>query len=177
MYSMHNEGKSVVAETFIRTLKNKIYKYMTRISKNMYINKLDDIVIVNKYNNTYHGATKIKSVDVKSSTYIDFDKNNSNGDPKFKVSDHLRMSTCKNIFTKGYAPNWSGRVFVITKVKNTVSWRYFISDLKGGEIFGTFTKKNCKKTTQKEFRIEKAIEIKEIKLHVICKGYDNTFNS
>ena len=66
---------------------------------------------------------------------------------------------------------------MITKVKNTVSWRYFISDLKGGEIFGTFTKKNCKKTTQKEFRIEKAIEIKEIKLHVKCKGYDNTFNS
>ena len=70
MYSTHNEGKSVVAERFIRTLKNKIYKYMTSISKNVYIDKLDDIV--NKYNNTYHSTSKIKPVNVKSSTYINY---------------------------------------------------------------------------------------------------------
>ena len=74
MYSTHNEGKSVVVERFIRTLQKKIYKYMTSVSKNVHINKLDDIV--NKYNNTYNSAIKIKSVDVKSSTYIDFDKMN-----------------------------------------------------------------------------------------------------
>ena len=68
MYSIHNEGKSVVAERFIRTLKTKIYKYMTSVSKNVYIDKLDDIV--NKYNNTYHSNIKMKPVDVKSSTYI-----------------------------------------------------------------------------------------------------------
>ena len=72
MYSTHNEGKYVVAERFIRTLKNKIYKYMTSISKNVYIDKLDDIV--NKYNNTYHSTIKMKPVDVKSSTYIDSSK-------------------------------------------------------------------------------------------------------
>ena len=72
MYSIHNEGKSVVAERFIRTLKNKIYKYMTSISKNVYIDKLDDIV--NKYNNTYHRTIKMKPVDVKDSTYIGFKK-------------------------------------------------------------------------------------------------------
>ena len=72
MYSIHNEGKSVVAERFIRTLKNKIYKYMTSISKNVYIDKLDDIV--NKYKNTYHRTIKIKHVDVKPSTYIDSSK-------------------------------------------------------------------------------------------------------
>ena len=66
MYSTRNEGKSVVAEGFIRTLKNKIYKYMTSISKNVYIDKLDDIV--NKYNNTYHSTIKMKPVDVKSNT-------------------------------------------------------------------------------------------------------------
>ena len=66
MYSTHNEGKSVVAERFIRTLKNKIYKYMTSVSKNIYIDKLDDIV--NKYNNTYHSTIKLKPVDVKSNT-------------------------------------------------------------------------------------------------------------
>ena len=70
MYSIHNEGKSVVAERFIRTLKNKIYKYMTAISKNVYIDKLDDIV--DEYNNTYHRTTKMKPVDVKDNTYIDF---------------------------------------------------------------------------------------------------------
>ena len=69
IYSIHNEGKSVAAERFIRTLKNKIYKYMTSISKNVYINKLDDIV--DEYNNTYHRTIKIKPVDVQDSTYID----------------------------------------------------------------------------------------------------------
>ena len=72
MYSIYNEGKSVVAERFTRTLKNKIYKYMTSISKNVYIDKLDNIV--NKYNNTYHRKIKIKPIDVKSSRYIDFTK-------------------------------------------------------------------------------------------------------
>ena len=72
MYSTHNEGKSVVTERFIRTLKAKIYKYMTPISKNVYINKLDDIV--NKYNNTYHTTIKMKPVDVKGNTYIDLKK-------------------------------------------------------------------------------------------------------
>ena len=72
MYSIHNEGKSVVADRFIRTLKNKIYRHMTAISKNVYVDKLDDIV--NEYNNTYHRTIEMKPVDVKNNTYIDFDK-------------------------------------------------------------------------------------------------------
>ena len=72
MYSTHNEGKSVIAERFIRTIKNKIYKYMTSISKKVYIDKLDDIV--KKYNNTYHASIKMKPVDVKDNTYIDVKK-------------------------------------------------------------------------------------------------------
>ena len=100
MYSKDNEGKSVVAEIFIRTLKTKIYKYMTSISKNMYIDKLDDIV--NEYNNTYHRTIKMKPVDVKDNTYIDFKKEVNDKDPKFKVGDHVRISKYKNIFAKGY---------------------------------------------------------------------------
>ena len=73
MYSTHNEGKSVIAERIIRTLKSKIYKYMTSISKNVYIDKLDDIV--DEYNNTYHITTKIKPADVKDNTYIKSCKN------------------------------------------------------------------------------------------------------
>ena len=110
MYSIHNERKSVVAERFIRTLKTKIYKYMTSISKNVYISKLDDIV--NEYNNTYHRAIKMKPVDVKNDTYIDSNKEVNDKDPKFKVGDHVGISKYKNIFAKGYTPNCSQEVFV-----------------------------------------------------------------
>ena len=126
MYSTHNEGKSVVAERFIRTLKSTIYKYMTSISKNVYTDKLDDIV--DEYNNTYHITIKMKPADVKDNTYINADKEINNKDPKFKVGDHVRISKYKNIFAKGYMPNWSEEVFVIKKVKNTVPWTYVIND-------------------------------------------------
>ena len=116
MYSTHNEGKSVVAESFIRTLKSKNYKYMTSISKNVYFDKLDDIV--DEYNNTYHTTIKMKPTDVKDNTYINTSKKNENKDPKFEVGDHVRISKYKNIFGKGYMPNWSEEVFVIKKVKN-----------------------------------------------------------
>ena len=97
MYSIHNEGKSFVAEKFIRTLKNKICKYMTSISKKVYINKLDDIA--NEYNNTYHRTIKMKPVDVKDNTYIDSMMFRSNDkDRKFKVGDYVRISKYKNFF-------------------------------------------------------------------------------
>ena len=111
MDSTHNEGKSVVAERFIRTIKNKIYKPMTSISKNVYIDKLDDIV--NEYNNTKHTTTKMKPIDVKDNTYIDFGKEVNDNDPKLKVGDHVRISKYKNIFAKDYTPNWSEKVFAI----------------------------------------------------------------
>ena len=139
MYSAHNEGKSVVAERFIRTLKNKIYKYMTLILKNMYIDKLDDIV--NEYNNTYYRKIKMKPVDVKDNTYIDFIKEVNEKSLKFKVDDHLRISKYKNIFAKGYTPNWLEEVFVIKNVENTVPWTYVISNLNGDEIIGAFHNK------------------------------------
>ena len=139
MYPIHNEVKSVAAERFIRTLKNKINKYMTPISKNVYIDKLDDIV--NEYNNTYHRTIKMKPVDVKDNTYIDFEKEVNNKDPKFKVHHYVRISKYKNIFVKGYTPNWSEEVFVSSKIKNTVPWIYVINGLNGGEIIGSFYEK------------------------------------
>ena len=116
MYSTHNEGRSVVSEIFIRTLKKEIYKYMTSISKNVYINKLDDTV--NKYNNTYHNTIKMKLVDVKPRKYIEYSKEMNYQDPKFKIGDIVTISKYKNIFAKGYVPNWSEEVFVVEKVKN-----------------------------------------------------------
>ena len=175
MYSTHNEGKSVVAERFIRTLKSKIYKYMTSISKNVYIDKLDDIV--GECNNTYHTTIKMKPIDAKDNTYLNADKKINNKDPKFKVGDHVRISKYKNIFAKGHMPNWSEEVFVIKKVKNTVPWAYVINDLNGEEITGTFYEKELQKTNQEEFRIEKVIRRKGDKLYVKWKGYNNSFNS
>ena len=112
---------------------------MTSISKNVYIDKLDDIV--HKYNNKKHRTIKMKPIDVKDNTYIDFGKDVNGNDPKFKVRDHVRISKYKNIFAKGYTPNWSEEVFITKKIKNTVPWTYVIDDLNGEEITGTFYEK------------------------------------
>ena len=100
---------------------------MTSVSKNSFVDKLDDIL--NKYNNTYHSTIKMKPIDVKSSAYIDSSKEIKEEDPKFKISDIVRISKYKKIFAKGYIPNFSEEVFVIKEVKNTVPWMYVISDL------------------------------------------------
>ena len=175
MYSIHNEKKSVVAERFIRTLETKIYKNMTAVSKKVYIDKLDDIV--DEYNNTYHRTIKMKPVDVKDDTYIDFEKEVNDKDLKFKVGDNVRISKYKNIFAKGYTPHWSKEDFVISKIKNTVPWTYVINDLNGEEITGTFYEKKLQKTNQKEFRIEQVLKRKGDKLYVKWKSYDSSFNS
>ena len=115
MYLTLNEGKSNVAERFIRNLKTKIYKYMTSMSKYVYIDKLDDIV--DDYNNTYHRTITMKPVDVKCNTYIDFEKEVSDEDPKFQVGDNVRISKYKKKNPKGYTPNCSEEVFMIKKLK------------------------------------------------------------
>ena len=101
----------------------------------MHIYKFDDIV--GEYNNTYHRTNKMNPVDVKDNTYIDFKKEVNDKDPKFKVDDRVRISKYKNIFAKGYTPNWFEEVFVVSKIKNTVPWTYVINDLNGEEIIGT----------------------------------------
>ena len=107
MYSVHNEGKYVVIERFIGVLKNKIYKYMSSISKNVYIDKLDDVVykyIIIIHNNTYYSTIKIKRVDVKSSTCINSSKEINDKDPKFNICDIVRISKYNNIFAKDNVP-------------------------------------------------------------------------
>ena len=103
MYSTYNEGKSVVAERFISTLKIKIFKHMATVSKNVYFNVLDDIV--KKYNNTVHRTIKIKPVEVTSDFYAEYNEDSNEKDPKFKVGDRIRISKYKNIFAKGYTQN------------------------------------------------------------------------
>ena len=125
---------------FIAALKNEIYKYINSISRNVCIDKLDDIV--NKCNNTYHRAFKIKPAHVTSSTYIDFNKENNKEGPKFKVADHIRISKYKNAFAKVYVPNWSEVFSVIKNIDTTVTWTYVINDLNGQEIVVMFYKRN-----------------------------------
>ena len=141
----------------------------------MYIDKLYDIV--DEYNNTYHRTIKMKPVDVKDNSYIDFKKDVNDKDPKFRDGDHVRILKYKKIFAKGYMPNWSEEVFVISKIKNTVPWTYVINDLNGDEIIGTFYEKELQKTNQKEFRTEKVLKKKVDELYVKWKGYDKSFNS
>ena len=141
----------------------------------MYIDKLNDIV--NEYNNTYHRIIKTKPVDIKDSAHADSGKEVNDKDPKFHVGDHARISKYKNIFAKGYTPNWSKEVFVIKEVKITVPWTYVINDLNCEEIIGTFYEKELQKTNQQKFRIEKVIKRKGKKLYVKWKVYDNSFNS
>ena len=147
---------------------------MTAISKNVYFDVLD--YIVDKYNNTVHRTIKVKPIEVTDDYYAEYDEHPNMQDPKFKVSDNVRISKYKNIFSKGYTPNWS-EVFIVNKSKTTVPQTYAISDLNGEEITGSFYEKELQKTNQKEFRIEKVLKRKGNKLYVKWKGYDNRFNS
>ena len=144
MYSTFNEVKSVVVERFIRTLKNKLYKHMTAINKNVYYHVLDDIV--NKYNNTKHSTIKMKPKDVKNGNnrvYIDEHNKKST---RFNVEDSFRISKFKNIFAKGYNPNWSKEIFIINKINDTVPYTYNLKDLNGEEIIGSFYDRELQKT-------------------------------
>ena len=173
--STYNKGKSVVTERFIRTLKNKIFKHMTAISKNIYFDALYDIV--NKYNNSVHRTMKMKPIDATPDSYAEYNEDLNKKDPQFKVGDYVRISKYKNIFTKGYTPNLSEEVFVVSKIKDTVPQTNAISDLNGEEITGSFCEKELQKTNQEKFRIKKVNKRKEDKLNVKWKAYDNSFDS
>ena len=146
MYLTFNERKPVVAERFIRTLKNKTFKHMTAISKKVYSDVLDDVV--DKYNSTVHKTIKIKLIDVTPDSYAEYREDSNKSKPTFKVGDRVRISKNKNIFAKGCTQNCSEEIFIIGKVKNTVPWTYFITDLNGEPIARSFYKKELQKTRQ-----------------------------
>ena len=119
-----------------------------------------------KYNNTIHRTIEIKPIDVTSDSCAEYNEDLEKKNPKFKVVDHVRISKYKNIFAKGYTSIWSEEVFIVSKIKNTVSWTYAISDLNGEEIIQSFYEKELQKNNQKNFRIEKVIKRKGDKLYV-----------
>ena len=119
----------------------------------------------------------MKPTDVISDSYVEFNKDSNEKDPKFKVGDRIRISKYKNIVAKWYIQNWSEEVFIISKIKNTVPWTYVISDLNSEKNSESFYEKELQKTSQEKFRIEKVLKRKGDKLYVKWKGYDNRFNS
>ena len=152
MYSTYNEGKSVAAERFIRTLKSKLYKHITATSKNVYYDVLDDIV--NKYNNTKHSTIKMKPhstikmkpIDVRDNNKrVYVDEHNEKGS-RFKVGDRVRISKFKNMFAKGYTPNLSKEIFIVDKINDTVPYTYNIKDLNDEEIICSFYDRELQKT-------------------------------
>ena len=144
MYSTYNEGKSVVAERFIKTLKNKLYKHMTATGKNVYYDVLDDVV--NEYNNTKHSTIEMKPIDVGDNNKRVYIDEHNEKDSRFKVGDRVRISRYKNIFSKGYTPNWSKEIFIVDKINDTVPYTYNLKDLNDKEIIGSFYDRELQKT-------------------------------
>ena len=138
MYSTYNEG-----ERFIRTLKNKLYKHMTATGKNVYYDVLHDVV--NKYNNIKHSTITMKPIDVKNNKRVYIDEHNEK-DRRFKVDDRVGISKFKNIFAKGYTPNWSKEIFIVDKINDTVPHTYNLKDLNDEEIIGSFYDRELQKT-------------------------------
>ena len=144
MYSTYNKGKSVVAERFIRTLKNKLYKHMTVTGKNVYYDVLDDVV--NKYNNTKHSTIEMKPIYVKDNNKRVYIDEHNEKDSRFKVSDRVRISKFKKLFAKGYTPNWSREIFIANIINDTVPYTYNIKDLNDEEIIGSFYDRELQKS-------------------------------
>ena len=141
MHSTDNEGKSVVAERFISTLKNKLYKHMTATGKNY--NVLDNVV--SKYNNTKHIIIKMKPIDVKDNKRVCIYEHNEK-DSRFKVRDRVKIYKFKNVFAKGHTPNWSKEIFIVDKINDTVPYTCNIKDLNREKIIGSFYDKELQKS-------------------------------
>ena len=116
---------------------------MTATGKNVYYDVLGDLV--NEYNNTKHNTIKMKPIDVGDNKRVYIDEHNEK-DSRFKVGDTVRISKLKNIFAKGYTPNWSTEIFIVNKINDTVPYTYNIKDLKGEEIIGSLYDKELQKS-------------------------------
>ena len=142
VYSAYNEGKSVVTERFIKTLKNNIFKHMTAVSKNVYFDVLDDIL--DEYNSTVHRTIKMKPIAVTSVSYVEYNEDSNVTKLKFKVGDHVRISKYENIFAEGYTQNWSEDAFVVSKIKIQFRGLMLLVTWMVNQLLEIFMKKNYK---------------------------------
>ena len=183
LYSTENEEKSSIAERWIRTMKEKMFKYFTDNNTYKYIDVLPDLV--EDYNNTVHSSTKLTPVEASKeknelkvwrNLYPDRYKT-SRLNPKFSVGDEVRITKKKKVFEKGYTTRWTEEIFTIKEIRETNPITYKLEDLQGDEIKGTFYEPELQKTKQQVFRIEKIIKKEKGKSLVKWKGYSDKFNS
>ena len=183
LYSTENEEKSSVVERWIRTMKEKMWKYFTDNNTNVYVDILPDLV--EDYNNTRHSSIKMTPVEASKkknelTVWRNLYPNRLNIidiNPKFSIGDKVRISKKKKTFEKGYTTRWTEEIFTIVEVKHTSPVTYKIADLNGEEIKGTFYEPELQKTSQQLFRIEKVIKRGKNKSLVKWKGYSDDFNS
>ena len=183
LYSTENEEKSSIVERWIRTIKEKMWKYFT--DNNTY-NCMDVLPeLVEDYYNTVHSSTKLTPIDASKeeneltvwrNLYPDRFKINELT-PKFSVGDEVRITKKKKVFEKGYTTRWTEEIFTIKEIQNTNPITYKLEDLQGEEIKGTFYEPELQKTEQQIYRIEKIIKKKKNKSLVKWKGYSDKFNS
>ena len=183
LYSTENEEKSSIVERWIRTMKEKIWKYFTDNNTYNYMDVLPDLV--KDYNNTVHLSTKLTPIDASKkkneltvwrNLYPDRYKINDIT-PKFSVGDRVRITKKKKDFEKRYTTRWTEEIFTIKEIQNTDPITYKLEDLEGEEIKGTFYEPELQKTEQQIYRIEKIIKKEKNKLLVKWKGYSDKFNS
>ena len=183
LYSTENEEKSSIAERWIRTMKEKMFKYFTDNNTYRYMDALPDLV--EDYNNTVHSSTKLTPIEASKeenelkvwrNLYPDRYKT-SRLNPKFSVGDKVRITKKKKVFEKGYTTRWTEEIFTIKEIRETNPITYILEDLQGEEIKGTFYEPELQKTEQQIFRIEKIIEKEKDKSFVKWKGYPDKFNS
>ena len=183
LYSTENEEKSSIAERWVRTIKEKMWKYFTDNNTYNYINVLPDLV--KDYNNTVHSSTKLTPIDASKkkneltvwrNLYPDRYKK-YNITPKFSVGDEVRITKKKKVFEKGYTTRWTEEIFTIKEIRDTNPITYKLTDLKGEEIEGTFYEPELQKTEQQIYRIEKVIKKEKGRSLVKWKGYSDKFNS
>ena len=183
IYSTENEEKSSVVERWIRTMKEKMFKYFTENNTYNYIEALPELV--EDYNNTVHSSTKLTPIDASKekneltvwrNLYPDRYKTNRLN-PKFSVGDEVRISKKKKVFEKGYTTRWTEEIFTIKEIRETNPITYILEDLQGEKIKGTFYEPELQKTEQQVFRIEKIIKKEKNKSLVKWKGYPDKFNS
>ena len=183
IYSTENEEKSSIVERWIRTMKEKMWKYFTDNNTYNYMDVLPDLV--KDYNNTVHSSTKLTPIDASKkkneltvwrNLYPDRYKINDIT-PKFSVGDRVRITKKKKAFEKGYTTRWTEEIFTIKEIRNTNPITYKLEDLEGEEIKGTFYEPELQKTEQQIYRIDKIIKKEKNKPLVKWKGYSDKFNS
>ena len=183
IYSTENEEKSSVVERWIRTMKEKMWKYFTDNKTLTYMNVLPDLV--EDYNNTVHSSIKMSPIEASKkkneltvwrNLYPDRYKI-YNLTPKFSVGDEVRITKKKKVFEKGYTTKWQEEIFTIKEILNTNPIIYKLEDLKGEKIEGTFYESELQKTKTQIYRIEEVLEKGEKQSLVKWKGYDKRFNS